>query len=488
MEQLTLSYADNVALFDRVLRVSENYDVLKKTVAVGDAGDELTFYYLDGFVEGGSMQKLVTGLLSRKGIGGGSDGSVYAESGRETAEAFVRFALPHVECAVLTDAETMLTLVLSGVTLVLGSRFGDAAVSIDARTYPARSIGEPEDDRVMKGARDGFVETLLFNTALLRRRVRDPALTTEHFTVGRQSRTDVVLCYMAGRADDGYVERLRGRLREIDADALVLGHQSLVECLIRRRWYNPFPKVRTTGRPDTAACELLEGRVLLFVDNSPEVIVLPTSLLDFLEETNDFYMPPFTGGYLRAVRIAVFFLTLFLIPVWFLSIRYASVLPEWIYVILPQESGRLPLLTQLLLVEFLVDGLRLASMNTPDMLSNSLSVVGGLILGDFAVGIGLLIPEVILLMAFVSIANFSQRSYQLGYALKFLRVILLVLTALLGIWGFLAGTLLVAVLLATNLTLNGRRSYLSPLSPFRPRALRTIVTRVKKPIGGKGER
>lgn len=487
MDTLTESYQENVALFDRTLRIGTNFDVIKKTVAVGDAGDELTLYYIDGFIEGASMQKLLSGLLSRKGIAGGSDGSTYLPSGKENAEAFVRYALPHVECDVTDDGETMLTLVLSGAALLLGSRFESSAVIIDARTYPVRSVGEPEDDRVMKGARDGFVETLIFNTALIRRRIRDPNFTTEHFTVGRVSRSDVVLCYIAGRADEGYVSALRKRIESIDVDDLSLGHQSLVECLIRKRWFNPFPKVRTTGRPDAAACQLVEGSVLVIVDNSPEVIVLPTAIFDFLEETNDFYMPPLTGGYLRAVRIAVFFLTLFLIPVWFLSIRYADVLPEWIYVILPQSEGRLPLITQLLLVEFLIDGLRLASMNTPDMLSNSLSVVGGLILGDFAVGIGLLIPEVILLMAFVSIANFSQRSYQLGYALKFLRVILLVLTALFGIWGFLSGVLLVVVLLVTNRTLNGRRRYLDPLSPLRPRALRTILTRVKKPIGGKGD-
>ena len=480
MDALTGSYQENVRLLDRTLRIGINFDVIKKTVAIGDAGDELTLYYIDGFIEGASMQKLLSGLLSRKGIGGGSDGSLYAENGRENADAFVRFALPHVECDVTEDSELMLTLVLSGATLFLGSRFGSSAVIVDARTYPVRGIDEPEDDRVMKGARDGFVETLIFNTALIRRRIRDPNFTTEHFTVGGVSRSDVVLCYIAGRADDKYVSSLRRRLSEIETDGLTLGHQSLVECLIRKRWYNPVPKVRTTGRPDAAACQLVEGSVLLIVDNSPEVIVLPTSIFDFFEETNDFYMPPLTGGYLRLVRIIVFFLTLFLIPVWYLSIEYAAWLPEWIYVILPEESGRLPLLTQLLLVEFLIDGLRLASMNTPNMLSNSLSVVGGLILGDFAVGIGLLIPEVILLMAFVSIANFSQRSYQLGYALKFLRVILLILAAAFGVFGFLTGVLFIVVLLCTNLTLNGRRSYLYPLSPFRPRAMRTIVTRVIK--------
>ena len=208
--------------------------------------------------------------------------------------------------------------------------------------------------------------------------------------------------------------------------------------------------------------------------------MLPTAIFDFLQETNDFYMPPLTGGYLRAVRTVVFFLTLFLTPVWYLLLRYPAVVPDWLTFIIPEDGGKLPILVQLLLVEFLIDGLRLASMNTPDMLSNSLSVVGGLILGDFAVSIGWLIPEVILYMAFVAIANFSQRSYQLGYAFKFLRVLLLVLTGLFGVWGFAVGVILIAVLLFTNDTENGKRSYLYPLIPFDGKALRSLFIRVRK--------
>ena len=147
---------------------------------------------------------------------------------------------------------------------------------------------------------------------------------------------------------------------------------------------------------------------------------------------------------------------------------------------LPAEEYAVPILLQLFLVEFAVDGLKLASMNTPDMLANSLSVVGGLILGDFAVDIGWLMPEVILYMAFVAIANFTQRSYELGYAFKFMRMLLLLLTALFDVWGFFGGLLLITILLATNKTANGNRSYLYPLIPFNGRALASLVFRVKK--------
>jgi stage V sporulation protein AF len=365
---------------------------------------------------------------------------------------------------------------------MLGSTFGGEVMIVDARTYPARDTAEPEGDLVMRGARDGFVETMIFNTALIRRRIRHPALTMQYLAVGDVSRTDVCICYMKDRADLEYVEQLKKRIKSIRVDALPMGQESLMECLIRRRWYNPFPKIRTTERPDTAAAQLLEGSVLIVCDNSPQVMVLPTSIFDFLQETNDYYFPPLTGTYIRITRQIIFWLALFFTPFWYLMIKNPGIVPGFLSFMRPEATGKIPIIAQLLLVEFLIDGLRMASLNTPNMLSNSLSVVGGLILGDFAVSIGWLIPEVILYMAFVAIANFTQRSYELGYAVKFLRILLLILTALFDVWGFVAGTILIVFLLASNRGINGRRSYLYPLIPFDGRALLSLLTRVKKPL------
>jgi len=220
--------------------------------------------------------------------------------------------------------------------------------------------------------------------------------------------------------------------------------------------------------------------VLILVDNSPGAMVLPSTIFDFMQETNDYYLPPLTGTYIKLVRYVVFGLTLLLTPLWYLITQNPELTPEWIRFVLPENEAKIPIIAQLFLVEFIIDALRLASMNTPDMLANSLSVVGGLILGDFAVDIGWLMPEVILYMAFVAIANFTQRSYELGYAFKFMRMLLLLLTALFGVWGFFGGLLLIIILLATNKTANEKRHYLYPLIPFNARALASLIFRVKK--------
>ena len=465
MRELYLEYEKNVALFDTELRVEESFDIIKKVLKVADG--ELTLYYIDGFVKDTVMQKLMMHFLSQKSL-------------PESATDFMESGVPYVETDVSGDLDFMIQMVLSGATVMLGSTFSAEAIVIDARTYPARSTEEPQGDRVMRGARDGFVETLIFNTAMLRRRIRDTALTVQYISVGNISKTDIAVCYMKGKADEKYVSELVNRISSLKIKSITLGAQSLAESLIRTKWYNPFPKIRVTERPDAATAQILEGSVAVIIDNTPEVMILPSTIFDFMQETNDFYFPPLTSTYIRLVRYSVFFMTLIITPLWYLLICYPSLVPEWLSFILPQNQGRLPIFLQLFLVEFMIDALRLASMNTPDMLANSLSVVGGLILGDFAVEIGWLIPEVILYMAFVAIANFTQRSYQLGYAFKFLRMFLLLLTGIFKLWGFIGGLIIIMILLATNKTINGKRSYLYPVIPFNAKALKSLLFRVKK--------
>jgi stage V sporulation protein AF len=456
-------YEANLSSLRLMLRAEDSFDIIERHLDVG--GEDVCFFYLDGFVKDSEMQRLMQYLLSQKSLTG--------------AEALVR-NLPYVELEVGADVRSVVSAILSGQTALLSSAFPGEAVIIDARTYPARSTAEPDTDRVMQGARDGFVETLVMNTALIRRRIRDPRLTMRHFNVGDASRTDVVLCYVDGVADGKLVERIADKLRRIKPQGVCLGYRSLAESLVRRGWWNPFPKIRVTERPDTASAQLLEGSILIICDTSPQVMILPTSVFDYLQQTDDYYFPPLTGSYLRIVRTLILILSVVATPLWYLCVEYAYTLPHYLQFLIPDEPGALPIILQLLLVEVAIDGLKIASMNTPDMLSNSLSVVGALLLGDFAVGVGWLCEDVILYMAFVAIANFAQQNVELGYAFKFIRIAMLILTYFLGVWGILAGALLFLLLLATNVTLSGRFDYLYPLIPFNLRAMSHLLFRVKK--------
>ena len=200
---------------------------------------------------------------------------------------------------------------------------------------------------------------------------------------------------MSGVADERTVSEVREKIKAASPRSLTLGFQSLAESLIKRGWLNPFPKIRTTERPDTAAAQLIEGSVLVLCDTSPQVMILPTSIFDYLQQTDDYYFPPLTGTYMRIVRTLILILSAVATPLWYACIYYSGRLPQSLLFLLPDEPGALPILLQLILVELAIDGLKIASMNTPDMLSNSLSVVGALILGDFAIEVGWLSADVI---------------------------------------------------------------------------------------------
>ena len=473
MGELTQDYRANISALSAALRVDESFDVCRRRLLVGQ--DELTAFFIDGFVKDTAVQKMFQSFL---------DGAALPR-GEEAARLFMDGRVPYVEVELCHELEGLTLWVLSGALVLLGSTFGAEAIVIDARTYPARLPEEPDSDRAMQGAKDGFVETLIFNTVLLRRRLRDPRLTMRHLCLQGSSRTDVVVAYLDGVADPATVSEVTGRLQAAHPSSLTMGYQSLAECLIPRHWYNPFPKIRTLERPDAAAAHLAEGSVLVLCDTSPQVMVLPTSIFDFMQETDDYYFPPLTGTYLRLVRQAVLLLALIFTPLWYLAVRHAALLPPWLTFIVPEEPGGLPLLLQLFLAELAIDGLKLASMNTPDRLASSMSVVGGLILGDFAVRAGWLSGEVILYMALVAVAGFAQQNYELGYALKFMRMLILALCGLLDIVGFVLGLILTLLLVAGNRTLPVGRGYLYPLLPFDGRALCRLVLRLPKNDRGK---
>ena len=462
MGKLSLEYRENIARVAARLRIQESFDLIRRDLSLD--GQRASFFYIDGFIKDAEMQRVMQFMLS--------------ESAPRSADEALN-SLPYVEVDKTDDEDVLCRAVLSGQAAIIAEGFGGEAILVDARTYPARQTEEPDSDRVMQGAHDGFVETLVINTALIRRRIRDERLTMSHINMGGCSSSDVCVCYMEGIADKKLVEEIKNKLKAARPRSLTLGFQSLAESLIRHGWFNPFPKIRTTERPDTAAAQLIEGSVLVICDTSPQVMILPTSLFHYLEQTDDYYFPPLTGSYLRIVRTLILLASVVVTPLWYLALKYGEALPDALSFLIPENSGALPIIVQLLLVEIAIDGLKIASMNTPDMLSNSLSIVGALILGDFAVEVGWLCADVILYMAFVAIANFAQQNHELGYAFKFMRVATLILVYLFGIPGFFAGIVLFILTAATNRTLTDTH-YLYPLIPFSWKDMKKLLFRHKK--------
>ncbi len=463
---LSKKVKDNLNILNKRLHTEENFDIICRVITVG--GRDCGLYVIDGLNKDEILEKILEFFY------GISDADM-----PESAGDFSRMLIPYGEVDLCVDLESLTTMLLSGVPTLLVDGY-DQALAIDFRTYPARGVEEPEKDKVLRGSKDGFVETIVFNTALIRRRIRHPDLMMEITSVGASSHTDIVLSYMKGRVDEAFLRKIKDRLAGIQVDALTMNTESLAECLFDNHWWNPFPKFKYTERPDTAAAAILEGSIILLIDNSPSAMVLPTTLFEITEEADDYYFPPLTGTYLRLSRLLINLVALFFTPLWLLLMHHPEWIPAGLSFIRITEPVNVPLLVQLLILEFAIDGLRLASLNTPSMLSTPLSVVAGIVLGDFTVSSGWFNSETMLYMAFVAIANYSQASYELGYALKFLRLLMLILTGLFDLWGLIAGVAVTLLALLMNRTLSGQ-SYLYPLIPFRGRELVRRFLRIPLP-------
>ena len=448
---ITKNLNNNEKELDRILHINESFDILKRSFKIENR--QCVMYYINGFCNSETIQKVQEFFCNMK-----------EEELPKNVEDFADDKIPYIQIDLYNDKYNVLTSLLSGVVCLMVDGY-DKAMLVDVRNYPARNVAEPEKYKVLRGSRDGFVETLLMNTALIRRRIRDPEYMCEVVRVGKTSRTDIAICYMNGRADKKLLNYIKEQLSKIDADALPMNQESLSECLHKGHWFNPFPKFRYTERPDTVAAEILEGQICILVDNSPAAMLLPTTIFDVIEEADDYYFPPITGTYLRLARTAITVLSLLLTPLFLLYANNPGMVPDWLFFTKITDPQYVPIFWQLLILELAIDGLKLAAINTPSTLNTPLSLIAAIIIGEFAVNTGWFNEQTMLYMAVVAIANFTHENYELAYSIKFLRLVLLVLTQLFNLTGFIIGIIVSLLAIILNRTI-ARTSYIYPLYPF----------------------
>ena len=466
MDRLSEYHEENVRALDELLGVGRCFDMISRDLCVG--GKRARLWVVDGYGDDAVIERMLSFWLALETV-----------DDAPTMQAFIERYVTFGEVNTERDLKTAVTNVFLGKMLLLIEGY-DACALIDAKQFPARGVEEPSAGKVLRGAHDGFIETLVVNAALLRRRIRDPQLTLEGHKVSDRSRADIVLCYLENKVDRGLLGEVRQKLSQIDVCSISMSQESIAEAMMGKgQWWNPFPKVRYTERPDAATACVMEGDILVLVDNSPAAMILPTHFFDFVQEANDFYFPPLVGTYLRVLRVVVFLLTMFITPVWYLLVKDPSRTQAGLQFLAIDSDYSVPILAQLLLAEFIVDLLKLASLNTPDVFSNSFSMLGALVLGDFAVQAHWLVPEVLAYMAFVAISNFAQPSYELGYAFKLLRLMLLLFVGALDWVGLALGCIVIVAILASTKPIVGK-GYLYPLCPFDKKALRALL--IRKPI------
>lgn len=469
------SYEYYLSEMRRKLPVEECFDILERSLSIGER--DATIFFVDGLVKGEVVQWVMSFLLSldKKTV-----------ENLQTSEDFIKHGVPYLDTIVETDVDKAIKHFYSGLIPLIIDGF-DKIIIMDIRDYPVRNVEEPSKEKSLRGPKDGFTETMMTNVALIRRRLRDNNLIFKAFIVGDVSKSDVCMVYMKGKADMQLVQRLSNNLESLSLKATTVGEQTLVEALSRHEdkqkkrrqgWINPFPKVRYTQRPDVIAAHVSEGKIAIIVDNSPTVILIPAGIFDFVQDVDDYYFPVITGNYFRILRILNTLVILFLTPLYLLIGNGVIPTPINIEFFVPEEDFAISLFWQFILLELAIDGLKLASLNTPESLGMSLSVIGALILGEFSISSGWFIPQTILCMAVVALASFTQPSIELGYGIKFMRILILIGAAVFGIAGAAVGLAIGLIGMAATKTLVGT-SYLYPLIPFKWDAMKKLMFRTK---------
>ena len=223
---------------------------------------------------------------------------------------------------------------------------------------------EPSKEKSLRGSKDGFVESMMTNIALIRRRIRDNDLIFKIFSIGEISKSDVAMAYMKGKADMGMVKKLTDSLNELKIAGLTVTEQTLVEKLLGKKLgkLNPFPRVRYAQRPDVIAAHVEEGKIAIIVDNSPTVILVPAGIFDFVQDVDDYYFPMLTGNYFRLLRIANILIILFATPVYLMFAEGTIPVHDTLRFFITDEEFAISVFWQFLLLELAIDGLKLASL------------------------------------------------------------------------------------------------------------------------------
>lgn len=466
MTYVSKKLKENMDYMKEIVGVSVSYDVGKREIVILEK--KVAMYYVNGLVDDATIVDILTMLVRTNDLEAESD------------EIFdiIKNRLVNQQVEAKNKMEEITDQLLAGliVLFVEGERH---AFIVDTRNYPGRQPEEPDTERVIRGSRDGFTENVVESTGLIRRRIRDKALRNEMLHVGKRSKTDVCVCYLKDVANESYVKIIKDNIQKIDIDSLVMADKALVELSVEYNW-NPYPLVRFTERPDVAAHHILSGYIVVIVDTSPSVIILPTTFFDHLEHAEEFRQAPAIGTLTRWFRILAVLASIYLLPMWLLFVMEPSLLPKSLAFIGPKEVGNIPIAIQIIMADVGVEFLRMAAVHTPTPLATALGLIAAVLIGDIAINVGMFSPEVILYVAISTIGTYVTPSYELGVANKLLKLFLLLMTIFFGVSGFVLG-FTISLLFLVNLKAI-KTPYFWPFIPFDLRALVRFILRIPAPF------
>lgn len=448
-------------LVEEIIGINNTFDFTKRIVTTNE-GLEIKIYFNPFLVDSLKVSRLMTSIIKIKD-------EIKQHTFKDTLlNEFISESMTFT-----TDIPEITDALFNGDVVIIIDEI-EEMVYMETKSYPSRSISEPDSEKVVRGSRDGFTENFAINIGLVRRRIKDGDLVMKLYEIGEVSKTRVVLLYLKDVIKKEVLEDITNKLNNLKVKELTMSDKALEELLVDNT-YSPYPLVKYTERPDTLAIHLYQGMFGLIVDTSPSAILAPVTIFDHLQHAEEYRQTVVAGSYLRIVRLIGIILSFFIIPLWF-SLTFINNPPSYLDFIMPKDISTNNLFIQILIVEIGIELIRMASIHTPSALSTSMGLISGLIIGDLAISVGLFNEQVVILSALSSIGSYITPSYELSVANKIMKLMLLLFVYFLHIPGLIIGTLVILLYL-TKLK-SFKRPYLYPLIPFNLKDLTKQLFRI----------
>lgn len=449
----------------------ESFDFVYKTIFIRQL--PVLICYISGLVQNESITVMLANLQKELVVSlSDEEEQEQLRSSEETDPQYFKAHFNYHGIDEVNSRDDFLVGILSGrVGFVTQDGYAYLA---EFRNYPGRNPEEPDNEKVIRGSRDGFSENIIINAALIRRRIRSPELRMNLQQVTNIGKTDVAVVYMQDLVNESHLSFVKKRISEIEHDGLTMADKALEEWLFKQK-FHPLPFVRFSERPDIVAAHLLEGHIAIVVDTSPSVMLLPTSLFQLLMHAEEYRQAPLIGTVMRLLRYFAVLMSLLLIPLWYLFATHDELLPKSLQFIGVAEKSEVPLYLQLVIADVGIEFLRMAAIHTPTPLSTAMGLIAGVLIGQIAIDVGLFSGEAVLYTAIVALFSFAIPNYELGVSVKIFRNLLLAVTALFGVNGLFIGVFLLFTYIASLRPM--QIPYLWPLLPFFPRAFLRVLIR-----------
>lgn len=458
-ELLMQSLEGNIANIKK--RTGNSSDMVIRYIKIGErAAIQAAVIYIDGIVDNQSIQELLVDTMMKD--------DVFSEPiTPQNAFTLLKEDVVGIgDVAILHTWSEVFSALMSGDTLILIDG-NNHAMSAGTKGGEWRSIQEPTTQLVVRGSKEGFTESIAKNMPMVRRIIKSPDLWVETMKIGKVTQTDVSMMYINGIANDKIVKEVKQRLNQINIDSIL--ESGYVEQLIEDQTYTTFPTMYHTERPDIVAGNLLEGRIAIFVDGTPFVLIAPAVFIQFFQSPEDYYSRFDIATSIRFLRILIFFISL-IAPATYVAITtfHQEMVPTKLLIAIAaqREDVPFPSLVEALIMEVTFEILREAGIRLPRAIGSAVSIVGALVIGQASVQAGIVSPAMVIVVAMTAIASFATPSFAIAISARLIRFVFMIAAATFGFYGIILCFLMMIVHLCSLRSFGV--PYMTPLAPFIP--------------------